>query len=135
MAKRVIEVDVAGKEIRELEPPVEAIPGNNVVLTIDTRLQNMAREALLRRMATWNTILNEDRMDSGVVIAMNVKTGEILAMVSEPSYENNRMARFIPAYYYEQLRRDRHKPLLNHAISSEHPPWICLQDGACDWYS
>jgi penicillin-binding protein 2 len=120
--KRVIEVDVAGKEIRELVPPEETVAGNNVVLTIDTRLQNMAREALLRRMATWNTILNEDRMDSGVVIAMNVKTGEVLAMVSEPSYENNRMARFIPAYYYEQLRRDRHKPLLNHAISSEHPP-------------
>jgi penicillin-binding protein 2 len=120
--RRVIEVDVAGREIRELEPPVEAIPGNNVVLTIDTRLQNMAREALIRRMTTWNTILGEFRMDSGVVIAMNVKTGEILAMVSEPSYENNRMARFIPAYYYEQLRRDRHKPLLNHAISAEHPP-------------
>jgi penicillin-binding protein 2 len=120
--KRVVEVDVAGKEIRELEPPIDAIPGNNVILTIDTRLQNMAREALLRRMSTWNTILNEDRMDSGVVIVMNVKTGEILAMVSEPSYENNRMARFIPAYYYEQLRRDRHKPLLNHAISAEHPP-------------
>jgi penicillin-binding protein 2 len=120
--KRVVEVDVAGKEIRELEAPIETIPGNNVVLTIDTRLQNMAREALIRRMATWNTILNEQRMDSGVVIAMNVKTGEILAMVSEPSYENNRMARFIPAYYYEQLTRDRHKPLLNHAISAEHPP-------------
>jgi cell division protein FtsI/penicillin-binding protein 2 len=37
---------------------------------------------------------------------MNPKTGEILAMVSFPTYENNRMARLIPAYYYEQLIKD-----------------------------
>ncbi|MEN4041596.1 MAG: penicillin-binding protein 2 [Anaerolineaceae bacterium] len=120
--ERVIQVDVAGREIRELEPPVEPIPGDNVVLTIDTRLQNMARQALIRMMRRMNTRFGELRMSSGVVIAMNVKTGEILAMVSEPSYENNRMARYIPTYYFEQLQRDRHKPLLNHAITAEHPP-------------
>ena len=53
---------------------------------------------------------------------MNPKTGEILAMVSYPSYENNRFARFIPAYYYEQLSQDPRHPLLNNAISAEFPP-------------
>ncbi|MCK7506324.1 MAG: penicillin-binding transpeptidase domain-containing protein [Desulfobacterales bacterium] len=49
---------------------------------------------------------------------MNPKTGEILAMVTYPTYENNRMARFIPGYYYEQLSQDPRRPLLNNAISS-----------------
>jgi len=57
-----------------------------------------------------------------VVIAMNPKTGEILAMVTYPTYENNRMARFIPAYYYEQLSEDPRRPLLNNAIQAEYPP-------------
>lgn len=43
-------------------------------------------------------------------------------MVSYPSYENNRMARFIPGYYYEQLAQDPRKPLVNNAISAELAP-------------
>lgn len=61
-------------------------------------------------------------MSSGVVIAMNPKTGEILAMVSYPTFENNRMARFIPGYYYDQLSQDPRTPLVNNAISAELPP-------------
>jgi penicillin-binding protein 2 len=53
---------------------------------------------------------------------MNPRTGEILAMVTYPTYENNRMSRFIPAYYYEQLSQDPRRPLLNNAIQAEYPP-------------
>jgi penicillin-binding protein 2 len=53
---------------------------------------------------------------------MNPKTGEVLAMVSYPTYENNRLARFIPGYYYEQLALDPRKPLVNNAISAELAP-------------
>jgi hypothetical protein len=53
---------------------------------------------------------------------MNPKTGEILAMVSYPTYENNRMARIIPSYYYDQLSQDPRHPLLNNAVQSEYPP-------------
>lgn len=119
---RTIEEDAAGKEIRDLVDQIDPLPGNNIRLTIDTRLQLAARTALVEEMRGWNAFLNENRMTNGVVIAMNPKTGEILALVSYPSYENNRLARLIPAYYYEQLIRDPHKPLFNHAISSEHPP-------------
>jgi len=120
--ERIIEVDVAGKELKDLAPPVESVPGYNLKLTIDTRLQAAAKEALIGEMNSWNAYLNDLRMLSGVVIAMNPKTGEILALVSYPTFENNRMARIIPAYYYEQLSRDPAKPLLNHAISGEFPP-------------
>jgi penicillin-binding protein 2 len=120
--KRVIEVDVAGKELRDIVPPLEPVPGNNVRLTIDTRLQSAARAIIQREMNGWNAYLNKIRMTSGVIVAMNPKTGEILAMISEPTYENNRMTRIIPSYYYQQLTRDPHKPMLNHAISAEYPP-------------
>jgi len=120
--KRVVEVDSAGQVLRDLQPPIPAQAGNNVVLTIDTRLQMAAKQALIGEMNGWNAYLNETRMTNGVVIAMNPKTGEVLAMVSQPTYENNRMARFIPAYYYEQLTSDPNRPLFNHAISAELPP-------------
>lgn len=120
--KRVVEVDVAGKILRDLEPPIEPVPGESVRLTIDTRLQMAAKTALIEEIDFWNTYLNQIRSQNGVVIAINPKTGEILALVSYPTFENNRMARFIPAYYYEQLSQDPNRPLFNHAISAEHPP-------------
>ena len=117
-----MQVDVAGQELRNLEPPVAPIPGNNIHLTIDSRLQAAAEASLLQEINFWNTYFARIRISSGVVIAMNPKTGEILAMVSYPSYENNRMARLIPSYYYQQLSEDPTHPLLNNAISAEYPP-------------
>lgn len=120
--QRTVEVDVAGKEIRNITEPNDPVPGNNVKLTIDVRLQNAAKTALIAEIDFWNTYLNKIRSSNGVVIAMNPKTGEVLALVSYPTYENNRMARFIPAYYYNQISNDPNRPLFNHAISAEHPP-------------
>lgn len=119
---RVVQIDVAGQELRNLEPPIPTVPGNNVYLTIDTRLQAAAEASLIQEVNFWNTYFGKVRISSGVVIAMNPKTGEILAMVSYPTYENNRFARLIPSYYFEQLNQDPRKPLLNNAISAEFPP-------------
>ncbi len=119
---RVLQVDVAGEELRNLEPPRAPQPGYNVVTTIDTRLQKAAEAALVDEIDFWNTFFGTTRISSGVVIAMNPKTGEILAMVSYPTYENNRLARFIPGYYYEQLAEDPRRPLVNNAISAELAP-------------
>lgn len=120
--QRVVEVDVAGQELRNLEAPIPSEPGDNVVLTLDTRLQKAAEAALVDEINFWNSYFNTTRISSGVVIAMNPKTGEILAMVSYPTFENNRMARFIPGYYYEQIIEDPRRPLVNNAISAEFPP-------------
>lgn len=119
---RVVQVDVAGEVLRNLEPPIPPRPGYNVVTTIDTRLQKAAEAALTDEINYWNGIFNTNRISSGVVIAMNPKTGEILAMVSYPSYENNRFARFIPGYYYDQLAQDPRHPLVNSAVSAELAP-------------
>lgn len=120
--ERTVEVDVAGKEIRDLKAAIQPTPGYDVELTIDTRLQAAARAALIGEIDFWNQYLNRIQSSNGVVIAMNPKTGEILALVSYPNYENNRMARLIPGDYYEQLSNDPNRPLFNHAISAEHPP-------------
>jgi penicillin-binding protein 2 len=120
--ERTVEVDVAGKEVRDLEDPLDAIPGDNIKLTIDVRLQNAAKTALIGEIEFWNKYLNKIRSSNGVVAAINPKTGEVLALVSYPTYENNRMARIIPGDYYEQLLNDPNRPLFNHAISAEHPP-------------
>jgi penicillin-binding protein 2 len=121
--KRTVEVDVAGQVLSNLAAPVAPVPGNNIVLTIDTRLQQAASTILKRDIDYWNNVYyGKYQISSGVAIAMNPKTGEILAMAQYPTYENNRMARIIPAYYYRQLEQDPAHPLLNFAISTEFPP-------------
>ena len=119
---RVVEVTVGGEVVRNLEEPIEPVPGSDVYLTIDIRLQSIAREALIHNLDYWNTFAGKVLSSNGVVIALNAQTGEVLSMVSYPNFENNRMSRFIPGYYYEQLTLDDARPLINHAISAEHPP-------------
>jgi len=120
---KLVERDVAGQHLREVGSYTQPIPGNNMRLTLDTRLQVAAETALRNRMDFINRYSGEERTPLGVVIAMNPQTGEILAMVSLPTYENNRFARIIPQDYYQQLEDDsRGSPLTNHAIASEFPP-------------
>ncbi len=119
--RRTIEVDVAGQEMRPIGETQLPVPGMNLRLTIDTRLQQAAQSILEREINYWNNYLQTIRSTSGVVIAINPTTGEVLAMVSYPTYENNRMARLIPAYYYNQLAEDPAKPLLNHAVGDTLP--------------
>ncbi len=120
---QTVEVDVAGQVLRNLKPPVDPLPGDNVVLTIDTRLQEATEAIMKRDLDYWNNQYNKYlRITSGVAIVMNPKTGEILAMSQTPTFENNRLARIIPSYYYNQLENDPAHPLLNLAISTEYPP-------------
>jgi penicillin-binding protein 2 len=124
--RKLVEADVAGQALREVGEVVQPIPGNNLRLTIDTRLQSVALTALRSRMDFINRYAGEERTPLGAVIAMNPQTGEILAMATWPTYENNRLAREIPADYWEELtlslRAERGKPLINHAIQSPFPP-------------
>ncbi len=121
--RRVVEIDVAGQQMRDLETPRDAVPGYNLKLTIDVRLQNVLRQAMLDTIAFYNNVsVTGPITHNGAGIAMNPKTGEVYAMVSEPTYENNRMTRYIPAYYYNQLSVDQSKPLMNAAVQVAQPP-------------
>jgi penicillin-binding protein 2 len=118
---RVVEWDIAGQILDDLVPPVASTPGSSIVLTIDARLQQAMQSILEDEINDWNRTLGEERMTSGAAIALNPLTGEILGLVNFPTYENNRMARVIPAYYYEQLISDKRNPLLNLAVGAELP--------------
>lgn len=115
------EVDVAGEVLREISRS-EPLPGQNLRLTLDTELQAAAEEALTRRITLVNTRAGRVQTQSGVVIAMHPGTGEILSMVSWPTYDNTRFARAIDADYYLEVLDADQNPLNNHAISSLYAP-------------
>ena len=125
-----VEVDVAGRELRTLGEGQAPVPGQSVVLTIDVRLQAAAEAALSNRMKIENQIAQADTnplrppqpVTNGVAIAINPQTGEVLAMVSLPTYDNTMFSRFIPATYYQEMEDHPYKPLFNNAISGEYPP-------------
>ena len=109
-----IEVNAFEREVNVLavSPPQ---PGHNLILTIDTDLQQAAETALREGMY-------RVKSTAGVVVAMNPQTGEILAMVSLPSYDNNLFARGISSQDLALLTADPERPLLNHAIGGQYPP-------------
>lgn len=110
-----IEVDVTGQKIRTVSQNVEARPGHNLRLSLDMGLQQATTEALQEEM---------DRVGSnqGVAIAMNPQNGEILAMVTLPSFDNNLFARGITPRELSLLSEDKWTPLVNHATAGLYPP-------------
>jgi len=119
---KLVERDVAGAVLREVGEGNAVVPGSSLVLTIDTRLQAIATTALLNRMDFLNRVIGEQRTSIGALIAMNPQTGEILALVSWPTFENQRMARFIPQDYFEAITEAKNSPLINYAIQQPYPP-------------
>ncbi|MDR1499346.1 MAG: penicillin-binding protein 2 [Rickettsiales bacterium] len=101
-----IEVNAYGVPMRELEQK-EAKVGKNIKLTIDLRLQNYIHKIV-------------ENMGAGVVV-LDVKTGEILAMVSTPSFETNEFIDGISNKYWSELINDERKPMYNKIISATYP--------------
>lgn len=101
------EVNVQGRELRVLDkiPPV---PGNNLWLTLDSRLQAVAEDQL--------------RGYNGSVVVMEPHTGEILAMASMPGYDPNLFVHGISHKDYERLRDSPDRPLFNRSIMGQYPP-------------
>jgi penicillin-binding protein 2 len=109
-----IEVDAFERQEAVLasEPPVQ---GDSVVLTLDLDLQR-ATEAALREG------MRAAKSQVGVAIALDPRDGQVLAMVSLPSYDTNLFSGGISYDDYARLSSDRHRPLVNHAISGQYPP-------------
>jgi penicillin-binding protein 2 len=104
---RQIEVDAVGREIKPLRS-VDSFPGNNVFLTIDYDLQKVAEDAY------------QDK--NGALIAMDVKTGRILAMVSKPSFDPSAFARNITSEEWKALIEHPFHPLQNKGLQGQYPP-------------
>jgi penicillin-binding protein 2 len=110
-----IEVDVTGQKIRTVSQNVEARPGHNLRLSLDMELQQVTTEALQEEM---------DRVGSpqGAAVVMNPQNGEVLAMVTLPSFDNNLFVQGITPRELSLLSEDRWTPLVNHATAGLYPP-------------
>ncbi|HUT21908.1 MAG TPA: penicillin-binding protein 2 [Candidatus Bipolaricaulota bacterium] len=111
--KKQIEVDSQGKE-KKIIAQEDAERGQGVVLTIDLDIQKKLEELLRNEL-----LLAEKK--KGVAIAMNPQNGEILGMVSLPSYNNNDFAQGMKADKYKQLIDNEDNPLFNRVIKGEYP--------------
>jgi penicillin-binding protein 2 len=105
-SRRVL-VNARGKEVGELSD-TPAIPGKQLKLTVDIDLQIAAEEALEGK--------------NGAIVAMDPKTGEVLAMVSRPTFDPNAFAVRISSKDWSALINDPAKPLLNKAIQAQLAP-------------
>ena len=124
---RQVEVDAHGREQRELDrnPP---IPGRNLTLHLDAALQVAAVEALGERR--------------GAVVAIDPRSGGILAMVSEPGYDPNLFVTGMDPTVYNELANSPRKPLFNRAANGRYAPGstfkpvvglAALAAGVTDW--
>ncbi|MBM3357234.1 MAG: penicillin-binding protein 2 [Betaproteobacteria bacterium] len=105
MAK--VEIDAAGRAIRSLSR-VAPISGNNLVLTLDARLQEVA----------YNTF-GEFR---GALVAIDPRNGEVLAFVSKPGFDPNLFVDGIDAQSWSELINSPDKPMTNRALHGQYPP-------------
>ncbi|HRJ64846.1 MAG TPA: penicillin-binding protein 2, partial [Brevundimonas sp.] len=104
-----VEVDARGRVVAEdIGGSRQAIPGKDVILTLDADVQNRALE-----------VYGEE---SGGCVVMDIRNGDILCMVSAPSFDPNMFVGGVPSNIYNALRDYERKPLLDKAIYGSFPP-------------
>ncbi len=105
--QRIIEVDALGREIRLLKenPPIK---GQNLTLSIDIALQKEAEKAFVGK--------------TGALVALKPDTGEVLGLVSAPSFDPNKFSQGISSDEWASLMKDKQLPMLNRAVQSQYPP-------------
>jgi penicillin-binding protein 2 len=102
-----VEIDAGGRAVRSLKriPPVS---GNNLQLTLDTKLQEITEQAFGDR--------------KGALVAIDPTTGGILALVSTPTYDPNLFVDGITPENWKELNEHPDKPMINRTINGAYPP-------------
>ena len=118
---RQIDMDIDGKVTGEYIAQ-EAVAGSDVVLTIDSNVQEITEKALADNITKISTggFASRSDADAGAVVVMNVKTGEILAMASYPDYEPQLFVDGISSEKYSEYQKI--SALYNRAISGAYAP-------------
>lgn len=122
--KKQIDMSVAGEIVNEYTEE-EAISGSNIVLTIDANLQSVAEKALEETITKSEEISKDAKdADSGAIVVMNVKTGEVLAMASYPTYSPGSWngGRIEADIWNSYNSEEANRPLINRAIASAYAP-------------
>jgi penicillin-binding protein 2 len=102
-----METSAGGRAVRRLNSS-QAVPGNSVVLSIDIKLQKLVEDLYGKRR--------------GALVALDPKTGEILAFVSKPTFDPNLFVDGIDFENWQALNESIDKPLLNRALRGTYPP-------------
>jgi penicillin-binding protein 2 len=112
---QTVALDPTGRRLQVLSTDTAAQPGDSLTLTIDSREQRLAQQAVQWAIQTAG-------LKRGAIVVMNPQTGEILAMVTLPTYDNNKFAQGISRKDFQALLQNPDHPLLNHAINEQFPP-------------
>lgn len=112
--QELIKVDSAGTKLGTVYQS-RPVAGGDLVLSLDINLQKKAYEALKK-------VVIQKGAPGGSVVVSDPQTGEILALVTYPSYDNNLFAKGISGQDYSQLASDKRTPLLNRPIGAAYPP-------------
>lgn len=119
------EVDSLGNTTSEYTY-TQTVSGSDITLTIDYRLQKVAKEALIKvikNIKEGNGRYNKySDADSGAVIALDIKTGEILSMVSYPDYDTNLFINGISNSNWQELNSNTLRPMFNRVIGGLYSP-------------
>ena len=104
-----VEVDARGRVVRK-DPrgDVAPVPGKDIALSLDADIQNRALD-----------VFGED---SGAAVVMDCRTGDVLCLLSAPSFDANLFVKGVPAADYKALADYERKPLLNKALTATYPP-------------
>jgi len=102
-----VETSAGGRAVRKLASH-PSTPGNTVQLSIDIKLQNLIEEMYGERR--------------GALVALDPKTGEVLAFVSKPTFDPNLFVEGIDTDSWQELNESINKPLLNRALRGTYPP-------------
>lgn len=104
---RRIEVDAYGRELGQLDRQFPT-PGANIFLTLDNRLQQEAEDCLEGK--------------AGAIVALDPRSGKVLAMASSPPYSQEAFERGLTSYEWQTLSKRKDHPLENRAIKGQYPP-------------
>ncbi|MCB8968792.1 MAG: penicillin-binding protein 2 [Ardenticatenaceae bacterium] len=129
--ERRIEQDWTGREVRQIGLAQEPAAGLNLHLTLDLELQKVATDILGQYLEANRTTARVDEItgeqtfpeiEQAAAVVLNPQTGEVLALVSYPLFDDNRFQTEVPVDYYLGLARNDYTPLVNHAITGTYPP-------------
>ena len=104
---KIIEANAYGRPLRELDYRRGA-PGQNLILSLDTKVQFAAEKALGEL--------------TGAVVAIDPRNGEVIAMVSKPGFDPQLFVEGIDFKSYKALNEDKLRPLFNRALQGQYPP-------------
>lgn len=101
------EVDAKGRRVSLLKT-IAPVTGENIQLSLDVELQNVAAKALGTR--------------TGAVVVMDVHTGEVLTLLSQPGYDSNKFITGLEVVQWKAWLNDAQRPLLNRTTQAAYPP-------------